>query len=292
MSHKSFQKRITLWIFISLCIMLTFNSSFWINFKNIFSSEYIFDQHHAAPYGMLLLCLLFLISKKNILKEAMVYRREKKEFTYIISGLILIAAAVSLPTNQYFMILKPVLALTGAFAVIFDKASKYPLLILAIYIVSTSFPIFIILFAEDGCAKTAVSMVKAITGFLGIHLTVNGYLISFLTSTGQSMTVAVTAACAGPATMGVFLGLFALMYLDMPIPAQKAIIIFIFGIAGTWMQSIIRILILLEAGIRFGEKVLWSAHFWTIYLLFPAWYLIFAMVYFRQAGTERLNRAA
>lgn len=271
--------------------MLMFNSFFWVNLKNMSSYEYIFDQHHAAPYGMLFLCLLFLAGKKNILKEAMVYRGKKKEFTFVISGLILIVAAVSLPANQYFIILKPALAMTGVFAVIFGKASKYPLLILAIYIVSTSFPILVILYAEDGYARSAISAVMAIAGLLGIPLTVDGCLINFLTSAGQSITVAVTAACAGPATMGVFLGLFALMYLDMPIPAPSAVIIFIFGVAGTWIQSIVRILILLEAGIRFGEKVLWTAHFWTIYLLFPAWYLIFVMVYFRQAESERLKSA-
>lgn len=292
MIFSASQKKVMLWIFVSLCIMLTFNSSFWVNLKNMVSYEYVFNQYHAAPYGMLFLCLLFLFNKKKLLKEAMVYRGVKKEFAFVISGLALIAAAVSLPANQYFMILKPAFALTGAFAVVFDKASKYPLLTLAIYIVSTSFPVLVMLCAEDGYARSAVSTVKVITGLLGIPLTVDGCLISFLTSAGHSMTVAVTAACAGPYTMGVFLGIFALMYLDMPIPAKSAVIIFIFGVAGTWMQSIVRILILLEAGIRFGENVLWTAHFWTIYLLFPVWYLIFAMVYFRQARSERLSSVA
>jgi hypothetical protein len=81
------------------------------------------------------------------------------------------------------------------------------------------------------------------------------------------------------------------MYLDNPIPAKRAFPILALGIAGTWIQSIIRILILLEAGILFGEEALWTAHFWTIYLLFPAWYLIFAAIYLKQAGGIRLKRA-
>ncbi len=34
------------------------------------------------------------------------------------------------------------------------------------------------------------------------------------------------------------------------------------------------------------RQALQAAHFWTIYLLFPLWYLLFAAVYFRAAAAS------
>jgi glycosyltransferase involved in cell wall biosynthesis len=80
--------------------------------------------------------------------------------------------------------------------------------------------------------------------------------------------------------MGVFIAIFALMMLDISLPPRKAGYVFIFGVAGTWVQSFIRLIILLLVGYYRGKAALRTAHFWTIYILFPLWYLIFIYVYF------------
>lgn len=286
------QKRIALWLLVSLAVMPAFSKSFWSDFAGAFSYDFIFGRHHAAPYGMLVLCLLFLISKRAALKNEMTLRNDTKDVPFIIGGLALIATAILLPAGEQGVLLKPALVLAGSFALIFGRAARYPLITLGVYIVSTSFPLLVELYAEEAYAGGTVSSVKAITAFMGLPLAFKGQLISFFASTGDPVTVAVTSACAGPATMGVFLGLFALMYLDNPIPAKRTAAVLFLGIAGTWMQSVIRILVLLEAGIQFGEDALWTAHFWTIYLLFPVWYMIFAIIYLKQAGGIRLSRAA
>jgi hypothetical protein len=46
---------------------------------------------------------------------------------------------------------------------------------------------------------------------------------------------------------------------------------------------VIRIVIILGCGYYIGYNALWTAHFWTIYILFPLWYLLFAFVYFKLA---------
>jgi exosortase/archaeosortase family protein len=82
--------------------------------------------------------------------------------------------------------------------------------------------------------------------------------------------------------MGVFIALFALMTLDMPLSPKKAAWLFLFGAVGTWLQNCIRLVFLILVGYYLGENALWKAHFWTIYMLFPLWYLLFAYIYFRQ----------
>jgi len=111
-----------------------------------------------------------------------------------------------------------------------------------------------------------------------------GQWVHFTSSGGEPILVTITAACAGPATMAVFIALFALMTLDTPLPPKKAVGIFLFGAVGTWLQSIIRLIILLLVGYHLGESAMWTAHFWTIYILFPLWYLLFAYIYFQQTG--------
>jgi len=72
--------------------------------------------------------------------------------------------------------------------------------------------------------------------------------------------------------------------LDTPLRPRKAGYMFLFGVAGTWLQSIIRLIFVVLVGYYLGEQALWTAHSWTIYILFPLWYLFFAYVYFRQVG--------
>lgn len=75
---------------------------------------------------------------------------------------------------------------------------------------------------------------------------------------------------------------FVLTTLDMPLQPKKAIWLFIFGDVGAWFQSFIGLIVLLLLGYHLGEDALLTAYFWTIYILFPLWYLLLAYVYFRQ----------
>ncbi|MFC2059419.1 exosortase/archaeosortase family protein, partial [Chloroflexota bacterium] len=109
-----------------------------------------------------------------------------------------------------------------------------------------------------------------------------GLLIHLTSSAGEPITTTVTAGCAGPATMGVFIALFALMMLDIPLPPKRAAVLFLLGALGTWVQSFLRLIILMLAGYFWGEDALWTAHSYSIYILFPLWYLLFAYIYFRQ----------
>jgi exosortase/archaeosortase family protein len=125
---------------------------------------------------------------------------------------------------------------------------------------------------------------KALMNLLGYHISSDVQVITIFRANGETIRAMVSGACAGPATMAVFIGLFALMMLDTPLPARKAPWIFVAGIFGTWLQSSIRLVILMLVANYLGESAMWTAHRWTIYILFPLWYLAFAYIYFRQVG--------
>jgi exosortase/archaeosortase family protein len=80
--------------------------------------------------------------------------------------------------------------------------------------------------------------------------------------------------------MAVFVVIFIMMMLDIPLPWYQAVPLFLLGVAGTWLQNVVRIVIVLGSGYFFGENALWAVHFWVAYFLFPLWYLLFALAYF------------
>ncbi len=240
--------------------------------------SYIIGQHHAASWGVLILCFIWLLLKKREILQGM--RAESYNPIFIVIGLVLLAFSLLMPATGVFLVFQLLLAWLAVFIIFFGKGMLIQSILLGIYGFSISFPPIVEKFAELPYSKTIISPATWILTRSGYPLESQGQLISFLSSTGEPISVLVTSACAGPATMGVFIAIFALMMLDTPLPRGKAGYVFIFGIVGTWVQSFIRLIILLLVGYYRGEAALWTAHSWTIYILFPLWYLIFLYVYF------------
>ena len=197
-------------------------------------------------------------------------------------GIAMVVVAIIMPSSKDFLVFQVLLASLGIFTIIFRKAARIPTILLAVYCFAISFPLLVERFAEHAYSKIALVPTMGSMTLLGYPLQNQGQWVHFTSATGEPIRVAITAGCAGPATMGVFIALFALMMLDMPLRPQKAAGLFLFGVVGTWFQSFIRLIVLLLIGYHMGEDALWTAHFWTIYLLFPLWYLLFAYIYFRQ----------
>jgi len=278
--------KLVLWLILSIVFSLILFQKFWASLPSMLSPAWVFGQHHAAPWGVLALCLIFLWLKRREIWEKISC---SPSLAFVPVGLGLIVGAVLMPTSQDYMVFQVLLASFGIFVIIFGKGAKIPSVLLAIYGFAISFPLAIQRFADDLYSRIAIIPVMGVMNILGYPLQNEGQWVHFTSLSGEPITVAITAACAGPATMGVFIALFALMVLDMPPPLRKIVWLFPFGVLGTWFQSFIRLVLLLLAGYYLGEQALWTAHYWTIYVLFPLWYLFFAYIYFRQSG--RLQRS-
>jgi len=201
------------------------------------SFGYIFGQHHAAPWGILLLCGIWLWLKREDILQGM--RAESYNPVFIVLGLVLLTASLLMLAIEDFLVFQLLLAWLAVFIIFFGKGMLIPSILLGIYGFSISFPLIIEIFAEFPYSKTVILPAMWILTWLGYPLETQGQWISFLSSTGEPISGLITAACAGPATMGVFIAIFALMMLDIPLPPMKAGYVFIFGVAGTWVQSFI-----------------------------------------------------
>ena len=132
-----------------------------------------------------------------------------------------------------------------------------------------------------GFISTAVAPVAWLVRLSGLHIVSGNQTFQFLLPSGQPIVVQVASACAGPTTMAVFVVIFVLMMLDLPLPWPRAVQVFLLGVVGTWLQNVIRIVIILGCGYFWGYNALETAHYWTVYIMFPLWYLLFVSIYFR-----------
>jgi len=289
--------KLLLWLLLSLAISLIFFQEFWTNLGTMLSPDWIFGQYHAAPWGVLGLCGIWLwLQRKNICKDMLEGSQVRKlegsgwgtlqtfkPFKLTLLGLAIVAGAILMPTSQDFLVFQVLLVSLGIFVIFFGRGGRIPSILIAIYGFAISFPLMIARFAEAAYAQTAITPLMGLLTTLGYQIENQGQWVYFISSSGEPISAVITAGCAGPATMGVFIAIFALMMLDIPLPPRKAARLFLFGVVGTWFQSLIRLIILILMGYHLGEDAMWAAHSWRIYILFPLWYLLFAYIYFRQA---------
>ncbi len=172
----------------------------------------------------------------------------------------------------------------GIFTIIFSRAAIIPTILLAIYDFSLVFPILMLRWLGEPSAILVINTVTPITTALGLPITSQGRVLHFTSVNGDVISTTVSADCAGYATLGVFIALFALMMLDIRLPLKKAWWIFLLGLLGTWLQNIVRIVVSVAAGYHWGSEALWTMHTNIAYVIFPLWFALFAFIYLKQAG--------
>jgi exosortase/archaeosortase family protein len=208
---------------------------------------------------------------------------------FISAGIAFLAFALLLPRREEFLIFLMLLSFLSIFAIVFGEASIIPSILLMIYGFRVAFPILMLgLLGEPSVTLTA-NAVTAITGGLGLPVTVVGPVLHFNSVNSDVISTAIVAGCAGYTTIGAFISLFALMMLDIRLPLKKAWYIFLLGLVGTWLQNIIRIVVAVTAGYNGGWQALEAIHYNLAYVIFPLWFALFCFIYLKQAGWKRAS---
>jgi len=109
-----------------------------------------------------------------------------------------------------------------------------------------------------------------------------GQLISIVNSEGIRMLFFIDAGSSGSASLVISLTVFALMLIDIRLPSKYILPLFLFGIIGTSVQNILRLVLLLAANCHLGMEATWQVHDYAGYVLFPIWFSIFIYVYLKQ----------
>ncbi|MFC1871149.1 archaeosortase/exosortase family protein [Chloroflexota bacterium] len=274
--------RLVMWLAACLALSLYFGE-LWTELPGWLSPER-WQRYGVFHWGVLGLCILWLWLKRTAILPRM--QAGGLNIPFILAGVAFLALSILLPRHDEFLVFMMLLGWLGIFSILFRRASMVPAVLLAVYGFSIAFPLMAIRWLGEPAAILTTKTVTAITGILGLPITNQGQLLQFTSRTGDAISTTVTPGCAGLATIGVFIALFTLMVLDIRLPLKKAGYIFLIGLAGTWLQNIIRILISLTAGYFWGGEALAMVHSNIAYVIFPLWFALFAYIYLRQTGKK------
>jgi exosortase/archaeosortase family protein len=273
-------KKLVLWLIICIITSVIFFHDFWANIGTLLSFSYL-QQYGVYPWFVLFLCFVWLWQKRAEISVKMSTEKIYASPPFIILGLALFGLALLLPSASKFIVFQLLLACIGIFTILFGAAVYIPILLLGVYGFTLVFPIVITEFAEVQYSVATVWVVASILKGIGYQILSQGQVIRFSGLSGD-ISIFIDSECSGSASMAVFIAIFALMMIDIKLPAKKAIPIFIFGVIGTTLQNILRLIILIISGYYYGKDALWTAHSYAGYIIFPIWFALFAFVYLRQ----------
>lgn len=284
--RDSLKIRLIICLATCLAVAIIFFNELWTKLPQWLSPEGL-KGHGVFHWGVFGLCTLWLwLKKKDILSKMQTARLN---LPFILGGVALLALSIFLPKNDDFLVFLMLLSWLGIFTIIFNRACIIPAILLVIYGFSLVFPILTTQWLGEPSAKVVTNTVTTITNILGLPITSQEQVLHFTSLTGDAISTAVTPSCAGYATIGVFIALFALMMLDIRLPLKRAWYIFLLGLVGTWLTNIIRIVVSVAAGYYWGLGALEALHWNLSYVMFPMWYALFAFIYLKWGGWRTIS---
>jgi len=277
------------WILLCLLAIPIFFHGFQSRFLKIFSWSFI-QGEGAYPGIALLIGITWLILKRGEIGAKM--KGQKITNKSIAIGISALFISIFLQRSyshsgikfEIFFLLLTFLAL---FVIFFEDATRIPIILAALYGFTVIFPFLALKYLGYKLSIASLYTTMFVLKILGFTTYNNAQVLYFINNIGQSRSILINAQCSGIAGITIFIILFVLMTLDIPLPKQKTTILLAFGIVGTFFQNIIRILSLVATAYFYGMDAMWKTHSFIGYIIFTAWFAIFAFIYLDQARRER-----
>lgn len=130
-------------------------------------------------------------------------------------------------------------------------------------------------------ATLSSDLSAGMVGLAGFPVSWQGTQFELVSKSGEVLTGAVTPGCSSIISVTTFLGLLALMHLDLKKDLRSTAILAIAGVTLLTVLNSVRILILLWVGYEGGAVMFWGVHNWIGYALFLGFYLAALPIYSR-----------
>ncbi len=121
-------------------------------------------------------------------------------------------------------------------------------------------------------------------GLLGFPVVWQGTQFELLSKSGGVVNGVVTPGCSSIISVTTFLGLLALMHMDLKKDLRSTTTLAIAGIVVLTVLNSVRIMLLMWVGYVDGANAFWGVHNWVGYALFLGFYLAALPVYSRMGG--------
>ncbi len=151
----------------------------------------------------------------------------------------------------------------------------------SLYVVGLVSPLFLVEALGGQLASLSSGMAAVMTRALGIPVAWQGVSFSFVSAAGEPISSVVTPACSAVYSIGIYLGLLGLMYLDMRSSPTTIAEFAILGVAIIPLLDSARIAITIWFGFEGGSAAFWGIHDWLGYALFLAFYIGALLAYSR-----------
>ncbi|MGZ4911723.1 MAG: archaeosortase/exosortase family protein [Halobacteriota archaeon] len=237
---------------------------------------------------VLFLCIAWVFIKRSDIIRAI--NDADTHVRWLFFGILLLVTSVPLlyhiaasPSELAVGLFAAFYAVVATFTVFFGRASKIPLMLLGLFGVAVFFPMVLeSAFSAPFSRITAILSVSTLQ-LLGVPITLSGVTVTLSSMMGYDILTKVDARCAGSDSLAIFFAIFGLMLIDRRPRSNALVGLLILGVVGTYFQNFVRLLLLFAAGYFYGSGALWTVHDYAGYILFPFWFLIFAVVYLRYA---------
>ena len=123
-----------------------------------------------------------------------------------------------------------------------------------------------------------------LVGVFGLPVAWQGTQFELMSRTGDVVSSAVTPGCSSIISVTTFLGLLALMHMDLKKDVRSTLTLAVGGILVLVVLNSVRILLLMWVGYQDGADAFWGIHNWIGYALFVGFYLVALVVYSRMGG--------
>lgn len=235
---------------------------------------------------LFLLGLLWLYTRRKGLAAGM--REGRSAGGAILAAIAVIAAALLLPHGAewkaHYGSIFGLCSGLALFAGVFPRASSF-----ALRAVAPGFAGVVVAHAIRTFAPQQAIMAPIVTGVpllsaLGLPVTHQGAVVQTIGPAGEQVFIPVTMGCSGHIGIGAVAGLFVLMSLDVRSTWKRSALVLAIGVAGAWVQNLLRLEILYVVGHFWGTDVMWTVHPYLSYVVFPAYYALFVFIWLRIIG--------
>ncbi len=124
---------------------------------------------------------------------------------------------------------------------------------------------------------------------VGIPVAWAGTQFQLVSKSGDVISTFVAPGCSSIISVTTFLGLLALMHLDMRKDLRSTALLAVVGTGILTVLNSVRILLLMWVGYEQGAAAFWGVHNWVGYVLFLAFYLAVLPVYSRMRGRASVH---
>jgi exosortase/archaeosortase family protein len=270
------------------CLVVTFGA-----FRSVFASAALsldyatLKQNGFYLWAVAALCVGWLYLKRTeILSEA----RSASDSKWLLFGAILVGSSLGFLyyVTAFLNSLPAILfgigfVIVAQFTLWFGKASKIPLMLLGLFGIAVGFPVLLESALAVPFARVTAMLTVSTLQLFRLPITLQGVTVTVNSLLGNNIAAQVDTRCAGSDSLAIFLAIFGLMLIDRR-PQNKALVgLLILGVVGTYLQNFVRLLLLFAAGYYYGADALWAVHDYGSYVLFPLWFLGFAIIYLRYA---------